>query len=498
MKALFNNRGASVVEILIAMAIGSMLAVAIFITLRQIDEGWLLIAWQHEAVVALIAALKRDQIADYSSQTRSTEFYLHNNQLSDAAGCVSVACLLIRVEVLSDASCGLNRLWSATFQLRRGSPTHSLAIPSLVLDTASLVDFGGDCVWLYQTYDEIVLPHRQDGSLQLTQSQGLDVYDSLLVVVGSSSPQFRVYRDTSNGSGNYLLTTSTTGDGRRINTVDVSRHLPSGRLFAYVTFHDRVNQFGVFELVPEGEPVLRAVRTLGGVLPTGSFPQGWQVLVYGEHVYVITRETAGTELHVFSIADPLQPIEIIGARTELSRTVNDATAFSVGAGALRRDYLIMAASANQKELAIFDVTDTVPKEIVALDLPGDSNAEALYVSATQVYLGRQSVSAGPELYQFSKQALLAGDVTPQGTHEVGSGVGTISQLGGVLYVSTSRSPSELDRYSTDVSTWSAGTARLSRTVVPGVLPYLTDRTANGVVLISRLAGEERIISLQTP
>lgn len=140
----------------------------------------------------------------------------------------------------------------------------------------------------------------------------------------------------------------------------------------------------------------------------------------------------------------------------------------------------------------------MPTEILAVNLPGTSNVESLYLTTNNIYLGRQSVSSGPELYQFALSDLLAGSTTPKATYEVGAGVSNIAGVGGELVVTTSRSPSDIDRYTTDALLWQTNNARLSRTSYPGLLPYASDRTDTGVVLLQRTGGDESIINIHTP
>jgi hypothetical protein len=499
MKVLFNNQiGFSLVEIILAIAIGSMLLTSMFVAVQQIDEGLIWSRWRFEAYQFLVGKIKSPRSDAFYATSTPADIYIHNGQVVDPALCTTQSCLEYAEQIVSDATCGQKRLLSASFEIRPATNKRYVHIPLYELNSSDVIRRGGDCPWLYQS--QFGTPAIEISALGNNyNSLGIDVFEHKLVVVGSSSPQLRVYESSVSDPGTYEIKTFTVGDGRRINAVDVVRHQPSGRWFAYVVFHDRSNQLGVFELFTDNrEPALLVTRTLWGAIATGSFPQGWRLIVYGERLYVLTRETAGTELHMFSLSDPAAPVEDTSSRTELSRTVNDMDILGRIVAGEYKEYLILGASAALKEFAIFDVTGVVPVEILAINLPGTSNVEALYVTSEVVYLGRQVVTGGPELYQYAISDLLAGSTTPRATYEVGTGVTNIAGIGGELVVTTSRSPSDVDRYSNDVLLWQTNNARLSRVAYQGMLPYASDRTDTGVVLLRRTSAEESLINIHTP
>jgi prepilin-type N-terminal cleavage/methylation domain-containing protein len=497
MKAsLSNRRGMSLVELVLAMAIGSILLPTIFISMRHIEDGLIWSSWRMVANQKITERIKSVEWNGFFATTSGDQYVSHGDVVN-ASSCLTNSCVRLSSEVVSDVPCGKKHIETAWFLVRHGGQERSLRTSLYQIHERDLVDRGGDCAWLYQ--DRFINPTTEIVSLGGNfDTLAIDSFDDLLVMVGSSSPQVRVYRQTSTNPQSYSLVASTTGDGRRINAVDVVRDQQSDRLFAYVLFHDRVNQLGVFELFYDQAPLLRSVQNLGGVSAVGSFPQGWRIMVYGDRLFAVTRETAGAELHIFSVSNPLVPTEIIPARTELFRTVNDMEMFSKLENGQRKEYLVLGASAALKELALFDVTGLLPVEVVAINLPGTSNVDALYMTATHIYLGRQAVTGGPELYKFSIESLLLGSTTPEATYEVGAGVGTITVIGNELLVTTTRSPSDIDRYTQDAVLWQTNNARLSRVSSPGLLPYQSDRIDTGALFVQRANGNEAVLIIDTP
>jgi len=169
-------------------------------------------------------------------------------------------------------------------------------------------------------------------------------------------------------------------------------------------------------------------------------------------------------------------------------------------GGVVRRYLILAASSNLKEVSVVDVTSGVPREVSAINLPGNSNALSLHSDGKMVYVGREAVTGGPELYKFLLTDMVAGIYRVIASSEVGSPVGSLRGVGEFLFLSVTKLPSEVQIWSTDVRLWSTTTqnsARLSRYVQPGLVPAALDNGAGSVYVLTQSAiAPELVIALQ--
>ena len=480
-----------------------------------IISGALVATWQIErwTLNASLSHLALNQIIEeiqLSSESTALDFYAVDDfdvhvqadlraLPATASECQLVACFSKQRIVHDISSCARSINFQRTWR-SNGGATSSIELSSSFIQYEDVIARGGDCVtrafpssWGKGQIDVVA---TVVAAAQFTTA--IDSVGDYAYVVASSSPQVRIYKRTDNN--NLALVGVTSGDGRRINALDVVRDIPSGRVYAYVMYHSSTSQLGVFDVTDPTAPQLLTTRSLGGANPAGSFPQGWRVLIYGDRLYALTRETMGQELHVFSLTNPETPTELVSGRFELSRTVNDLAVMERLVGGVVRRYLILAASSNLKEVSVVDVTSGVPREVSAINLPGNSNALSLHSDGKMVYVGREAVTGGPELYKFLLTDMVAGIYRVIASSEVGSPVGSLRGVGEFLFLSVTKLPSEVQIWSTDVRLWSTTTqnsARLSRYVQPGLVPAALDNGAGSVYVLTQSAiAPELVIALQ--
>ncbi len=373
------------------------------------------------------------------------------------------SCYVAQTNVLDVSSCAKQALLSVAWKAGARYGTSSVVDHIGLFNDKDLISRGGDCtidpfsvVWSSTT------PVRKvNATTTPAFITGIDVLGDYLYVVASSAPMFRIYRYTAQASTTLQLVATSSVLGNRLNAVDVIRDTTSGRRYAYVVQHTTTNQLLVLDVTNEGSTVV-ASRSLFGTDPIGSFPQGWRVLAYGGRLYVTTRETAGAELHIFSIANPANPIELTSAIVNLARTVNDMNIQERVVGGILRRYLLLAASAALKEFAVYEVTNDIPIERIALDLPGTENALCVFQNGDRVYLGRQQTSSGPELFQFNLRTLLAGGTTSLAESEVGADVTTIRGIGDYLFLGTNKTSAELQVWQATGAKWNPSVANAAR------------------------------------
>jgi hypothetical protein len=461
MKVTSNNlssRGFSVLEVVIAMAILMVVISGVLEADRMINY-WALSSVLSQGAVSLVKAdistVRQIADADYydASSTKLT-------QVSDVTTPYGIECqsggfCYGRERVITDISpCA--KLAEAKIYWHAGLryPTSSVAVSTYMFNQAELHLRGGDClvVGLEADWTSATPTKRTSISAAPVFTTAVDSLDARLYVVSSSSPQLRIY-DTSNPVAGPILVATSSLLGNRLNAIDVIRDSESGRRYAFVMQHTRTDQLLVID-VTNDIPIILATRSLYLTEQTGSFPQGWRVLVYGNRVYVVTRETAGMELHIFSIAQIDNPVELLSSAVNLSRTVNDFEIREERApdGVLRR-YLFLAASAALKEFAIYEVTNDVPIERLVIDLPGTSNALSLTLLGDTLFLGRQAVSAGPELYQYRVSDLLNTIALPTQTGEVGADVHSMYAAEDALIIGTSKVNAELQVWQHLAESW---------------------------------------------
>ena len=495
--------GFSILEIIIALAL--MVTVIIgAVQANTSSQYWLLTSQiGTEALYKtkiLLETLRTQASADFQSAS-STKFSKSQDfhDARDIACFAGGLCYFAKKAVTDISSCAKSVEATVAWHLATHYGTSTESLYTSLTNTDESTARGGDCMialplgdWLHQS------PHIVGAQiLPPLFSTDIDVLQKNIYVVSSSSPQLRIYNAPEVIGENPILTGSSTGTNKRLNAVDVVRNFGTGRIYAFTTQHASTSQLAVFDVTDSSHPTLVAQRSLYGVVSSGSFPQGWRVFAYGARLYVLTRETAGLELHIFNIENPAAPYELTAAARDINRTVNDIVVREQKVGGVLYRYLFLAASSGLKELSIFDVTNDTPTEVVAVNLSGTEDALSLHLNGNKLYLGRKSGSAA-ELFVFDVLTLLSGNTTPLATSEVGADVHTIEGAGDILFLGTSKSGAQFQVWKSDITTWSPtvlNAGRVSFTNTPNLMPHGIDISNDFVYLQNQSATTPESLSV---
>lgn len=485
--------GFSVLEIIIALALMVTVIVGA-VQANASSQYWLLTSQIGTETLYKTKILLETLHAHASSdfQSASTTIFSKSQDFYDARDIACFAgglCYFTKTTVNDISSCAKNVEVTIAWHLPTHYSTSTESLYTNLMNIDESIARGGDCTlvlpigdWLHQS------PHIVGTQiLPPLFSTGIDVLQKNIYVVSSSSPQLRIYNAPEVIGENPILIGSSTS--RRLNAVDVVQDLGTGRTYAFATQHSSTSQLAVFDVTDTVHPTLVALRSLYGVVSSGSFPQGWRVFAYGRRLYVLTRETAGLELHIFNIENPAAPYELTAAARDINRTVNDLIVREQKMGGVLRRYLFLAASSGLKELSIFDVTNDSPTEVVTVNLSGTEDALSLYLNGNKLYLGRKSGS-GAELFMFDVPTLLSGNTTPLATSEVGADVHTLGGVGDILFLGTSKSGAQFQIWKSDTTTWSPtvlNAGRVSFTNVPNLMPHSIDISNDFVYLQNQSA-----------
>ncbi len=500
-------RGFNTLEIIIALAL--MMIVIVGAVNANISAQYWTIASQtsNEALYkakTLIEQLRATGTADFqnASATPLTRSEDENDDSDDA--CIGGGlCYFIQKNVTDISSCSKFVEGYVEWRISLRYPTSTESLYTNLTNNNEIIALSGDCAlnvpqgnWVSDTPEDV-------GELTFPVGRFLTSIDALqgkVYVTSSTSPQLRVYEipagvgsnPTALGSVNSNASTTL---ARRLNAVDAVRDLATGRTYVFATQHSPTTQLVVFDVTDATSPTIVTSRTLHSVSNTGSFPQGWRLFAYGGRLYVTTRETSGPELHIFNISIPTQPTEIIGARTELTRTVNDMVVREQLIGGTIHRYLFLAedpgASPYTKHLRIFEVTGDTPAEIVSPTLAGNVEARSIFLNGNNVYVGLANNSSGPELFIFNILDLLAGNETPRATSEVGDDVNTIRVSGKMMFLGTGESGEEFQVWKNDMGTWSI----VSSLNVPRLAPLGIDFADNWVYLLTQSLTQTELLKV---
>ncbi len=450
--------GFSTIELLIALAL-MLTCIVAALDANVSAQYWRLSAvTAHEALgkaTEAIGELRIKAVREFD-MVSSTSWVASNvsEDPSDEWCAAGSWCYLMQTQVTEVSPCVKTAAVSTSWKIAARYPTSTVTEVVLLTKLSELIARGSDCLlavpngaWLSNPPSLVT---QATHTAQFTTS--MDVLGNHVYVVASSAPQLRIYRSPSDNFGTLVQVGTSSSVGNRLNAVDVVRDMATGRQYAFVVQHTATEQLVVIDVTDEQNPLVVTTRTLSGV-SAGSFPQGWRLVMYGDRLYVLTRETAGPELHIFSLADPRNPIELVSGLYNLGRTVNDVAVREQMIDGVVHRLLFLAASAALKEFAIFDVTHDVPVEVSVLNLPGSEDLMSMSLVGNLVYLGRKNSAAGPELMVFDMTQLRAGVTTPLAAGEVGADVISLRATGPLLFIGTNKSGAEFQVWQSNSQTW---------------------------------------------
>lgn len=304
--------------------------------------------------------------------------------------------------------------------------------------------------------------------------RALDVLNRVVYMVSDKTPY--LYINDTNGavlnsgcqatqSPPFITFANGFNDGATlINDIKVAR-LPDGKVYAMVA-RDTGTNANQFEIInvndiynPDpGYPAAssRVFRTLAGV--SGSEPEGWRLYYYNNKVYIVTKFTAGPELHIFDVSTPTNPVEIkingiLGK--DLGRTVESMTVTKKNISGVDHYFLLTAADKDSAEVSVFDITYSSPtvatlSEVIApdQDLPGIQDGASVFYSNGYLYFGRNSTPSGSDFYIFDAHTPQSG-LTKKQEQDIGSGVLGIAAAGPFSFLATTKSNAEFQVWTSD-------------------------------------------------
>ncbi len=502
-----NESGFSTLELLIALSLLVIIMTGAVSSISSAQYWFLTAQVSHEALYknkAIIENVRYESSLNFqNASSTAAAVSLDSSSPSDQSCLVGGLCYITKTTVADISSCAKEVKVDVSWKLGLRYATSSLSTQTFLSNLHEIAARGGDCSVQEPLGSWGVQSPELGSSVTLTTQgvTGIDVSGGYAYVTSNLSPYFRVYKISSDAAMAPVFVSSSTASDVRLNDVDVIRDYKTGRSYAYVTQHSTTSQLAVYDVTDPDSPELLTQLPLFGVASNGSFPQGWRVFAYGNQLFVVSRETTGPELHIFSIVNPRVPAELTSAVINLNRTVNDMVVRDEVVSGVTKRFLYLAASSDLKEVGVFDVTASVPIEVAAINLAGTADASSLHLTGNKLYVGRKSSTAA-ELYAFDAEKLTRGVLDLKGSSEVGAEVSSLSGSGNVLYVGTGKSGEELQIWNNNVTGWSISLVnagrlsylRSSRLASLGIEP-----AGNNLYLISNsLSQPETISVIYTP
>ena len=282
-----------------------------------------------------------------------------------------------------------------------------------------------------------------------------------------------------------------------INDLVVARY-PSGKLYAFTARDSTTKQLGVLDLTDPHNPVLLATHSLAGVSSTGSFPQGFRIYFFDQKIFIVTRFTAGPELHIFNVADPANPLEI-GSGTDLGRTVEDMVISRKNILGTNHYYLYFASDKNSAPLSVYDVTFPSANTSHVSELTSAEplffkyqDGQSLFLLGDHLYFGRSSDPLGPDLFVYDTSNPSSGAALPLLTQtDIGATVLDVFISGNFAFVTTPKVNKELQIWKADPANITLVSLLHEPSLINRGLEYFNNR-----LLIAGSGGDMQIIQSQ--
>ncbi len=268
-------------------------------------------------------------------------------------------------------------------------------------DMAKAINLGGDCAISPPTGTGGDFIVGDTVNLGGDKTNGLDVFNKIVYIALQNAPGLAFINATD--YTNIFQISNGYNVGSEVNDIDVARDPASGRVYAYVARETSTDQLQVIDVTDPNVPEFKYNVDLPEVAAS-SEPEAYRVYYYKKMLYVITKETAGPELHIFDASNPSTSLPKHSVK-ELNRTVNDIVVVDQTIGGTNYVVAYMAADSNLKEIGVYEISSSgVATERYSLNLlTGNPNADglALFFSSVSkiLYFGRQA-NSGQELYAF--------------------------------------------------------------------------------------------------
>ncbi len=458
-KSTINFSGFSTIEIVIALAV---LSSALVLGMYGTYSGQY---WREASSVRLEAVYENQSINEELKKYTDSNFY--NSTSSDFTivdpNCIQGnLCYYSEIHTEEISICLKNTEITTQFKLSN-YPTTSINSAIYPINTTEYIKNGGDCILKTPSGNWNNTPQ----SIGYLESPGLGQNDSksigdYIYIANNNSPTFVIYKKE-----NDALVEISTFDvqinnfSTKINAFDIYKNYTSNRTYVFATLATSTKQLAVLDITDPENIQSKSFLSFKNVNPSGSFPQGYKVLVYDNRVYAVTRETSGYEFHIFNIEN-VDNIFEIGNGFELNRTVNEILVRDQMVNNQEKRLVFLASDSNIKELSILDVTNDVVSEINSINLPGNQDGLSLFSSGELLYLGRSSNTQGGELYAFNiKHPQNPISILSQA--EVSANVNHIKASGEYIFLSTNRAGETFQVWDRNHDIWNStlNTGRLN-------------------------------------
>ena len=356
------------------------------------------------------------------------------------------------VEPVLTTQCAKNV--TSTVGFNTNNQALATSISTKIADPKTATALGGNCDFNSPQGDWKNPALWALSTIAAAKPTAIESLNNMVYLTGDKAPYLFIAntKEAVQGSHGNLFTPFANNftDDRKLNDIAVARY-PDGATYAFVARNLPEDpllpalQFEVIDVTDASNPVSKAKRSLARINPDGSYPEGWRVYYYDKKVYIVTRETAGPELHIFDVENPTNPVEI-GLGIELNRTVEDLVISQKTISGTNHYYIYLATDKNSAPLSMYDITYPWSGNAKVLEITsaepsfsGTQDGQSIFILGTKLYFGRMS-SKGAEVFIFNISNPASGSTLPLiASANVGSSVTGIFASGTLMFLATDHS-----------------------------------------------------------
>lgn len=383
------------------------------------------------------AVVKKDfRMASSSLQTKIFD------PSCDAGG----LCYFIETKVSDLSPCSKYVEALVSWQVQ-GYPTTTTSLFTNLTDAGEAINLGGDCPLVPPGGSWNAAAQTASADLSGSNLSGVDVLGGMAYVASSQHPALGIMKQ-----GNFISFGNAFEPMDPYNAIEVARDLTTGRTYAYAAVASTSIGLEVLDVTDPNNPVSVTKLALN-VDKNGSFPQGWRLAYYERKIYIVTRETLGSEFHVVDVSNPSNPVEPLSYNLNIDTSAYGIVVRDFKQGSSVRRLAFLATTKDDKELMVLDVTH--PEAIFELtgattNLPGGFDGTSIFLAGNTLYLGRESNPSGPELYALDASNIFtaAGGLPVLSTAETGGTVQGIRVSDPYVFVGSGKNGGQLQIFKT--------------------------------------------------
>lgn len=236
----------------------------------------------------------------------------------------------------------------------------------------------------------------------------------------------------------YIFDVSNTSAPALLSSLDVEQGLKSVSVvgnYAYVIEAESTDFFSIDISIPSAPVVKKKITIAGGAI------QGRYVVARGNFAYVGTTTSVANDFYVVNISDPTNPVVAGSAGLRIGGNVNEIS--------LLQNYAYLATSHDSRELAIVDLSSVPIRSTLTktYDAPGTADGLAVHAKTTKlVYLGRVESSSPGNSREFIILDTTTNPPSARGSSEVSDDVLSIMSVQTLSFLGANDTNEELQAF----------------------------------------------------